>query len=151
MNILITGALGYIGSHVAVKISEENHNLTLIDNLANSSIKNLKNIEKITRKKIDFFKLDIRNEPKVKKIIDEKNIEAIFHFAGLKSVKNSEVNPDDYFDVNVNGSKTLFDMITNEGVISDWREPDVIRVAPVPLYNNHEDLHMFYNILKKLL
>ena len=67
MNILITGALGYIGSHVAVKISEENHNLTLIDNLANSSIKNLKNIEKITRKKIDFFKLDIRNEPKVKK------------------------------------------------------------------------------------
>ena len=96
MNILITGALGYIGSHVAVKISEENHNLTLIDNLANSSIKNLKNIEKITRKKIDFFKLDIRNEPKVKKIIDEKNIEAIFHFAGLKSVKNSEVNPDDY-------------------------------------------------------
>ena len=107
MNILITGALGYIGSHVAVKISEENHNLTLIDNLANSSIKNLKNIEKITRKKIDFFKLDIRNEPKVKKIIYEKNIEAIFHFAGLKSVKNSEVNPDDYFDVNVNGSKTL--------------------------------------------
>ena len=93
MNILITGALGYIGSHVAVKISEENHNLTLIDNLANSSIKNLKNIEKITRKKIDFFKLDIRNEPKVKKIIYEKNIEAIFHFAGLKSVKNSEVNP----------------------------------------------------------
>ena len=48
-------------------------------------------------------------------------------------------------------SKTLFDMITNEGVISDWREPDVIRVAPVPLYNNHEDLYMFYNILKKLL
>ena len=42
-------------------------------------------------------------------------------------------------------------MITNEGVISDWREPDVIRVAPVPLYNNHEDLYMFYNILKKLL
>ena len=77
MNILITGALGYIGSHVAVKISEENHNLTLIDNLANSSINNLKNIEKITRKKIDFFKLDIRNESKVKKIIDEKNIDAI--------------------------------------------------------------------------
>ena len=51
----------------------------------------------------------------------------------------------------INGSKTLFDMITNEGVISDWREPDVIRVAPVPLYNNHEDIYMFYNILKKFL
>ena len=48
-------------------------------------------------------------------------------------------------------AKTLFDMITNKGVISDWREPDVIRVAPVPLYNNYEDLYVFYNILKKLL
>ena len=54
MNILITGALGYIGSHVAVKISEENHNLTLIDNLANSSIKNLKNIERSLEKKLIF-------------------------------------------------------------------------------------------------
>ena len=42
-------------------------------------------------------------------------------------------------------------MITNKGVISDWREPDVIRVAPVPLYNSYEDVYMFYNILKKLM
>ena len=51
----------------------------------------------------------------------------------------------------INGSKILFDTITNKGVISDWREPDVIRVAPVPLYNSYEDVYMFYNILKKLM
>lgn len=107
MNILITGALGYVGSHVAVKILKENHNLTLVDNLANSKISNLKKIEKISGKKIDFYKLDVRQESSVKKIIEKKNIEAIFHFAGLKSVKNSENYPEDYFDVNVNGSKSL--------------------------------------------
>jgi len=47
--------------------------------------------------------------------------------------------------------KTLFEKITKEGVISDWREPDVIRVAPVPLYNSYEDVFNFVNILKSQL
>jgi len=50
-----------------------------------------------------------------------------------------------------NGNKDLFDRITSDGVIADWREPDVIRVAPVPLYNSFEDVFNFYNILKSLL
>ena len=51
----------------------------------------------------------------------------------------------------INGNKDLFEKITNEGVIADWREPDVIRVAPVPLYNSYLDLYGFYKILKQLL
>ena len=51
----------------------------------------------------------------------------------------------------LNGDKDLFDEITKEGVIADWREPDVIRIAPVPLYNSFLDLYNFYKILKKLL
>ena len=50
-----------------------------------------------------------------------------------------------------NGNKNLFDRISCEGVIADWREPDVIRVAPVPLYNSFEDVFSFYEILKRLL
>lgn len=50
-----------------------------------------------------------------------------------------------------NGNKKLFDKITEKGVISDWREPDVIRIAPVPLYNSFVDVYKFYNILKKEL
>ncbi len=50
-----------------------------------------------------------------------------------------------------NGNKELFDKITEKGVIADWREPDVIRVAPVPLYNSFSDVFNFYNILKTVL
>ena len=50
-----------------------------------------------------------------------------------------------------NGNKELFNKITEKGVIADWREPDVIRVAPVPLYNSFEDVFKFYNILKEVL
>ena len=48
-----------------------------------------------------------------------------------------------------NGNKLLFDQITEKGVIADWREPDVIRVAPVPLYNSYTDVFNFYSILKQ--
>ena len=51
----------------------------------------------------------------------------------------------------LNSDKYLFKQITNCGVISDWREPDVIRIAPVPLYNSFLDVWSFYNILNKLL
>lgn len=50
-----------------------------------------------------------------------------------------------------NGDKNLFDKITKKGVIADWREPDVIRVAPVPLYNSYTDVYEFYSILKNIL
>ena len=51
----------------------------------------------------------------------------------------------------IDANKKLFDQITRKGVIADWREPDVIRVAPVPLYNSFLDIFKFYNILIKLL
>ena len=50
-----------------------------------------------------------------------------------------------------NGNKLLFDKITEKGIIADWREPDVIRVAPVPLYNSFTDVFKFYSILKQVL
>ena len=49
------------------------------------------------------------------------------------------------------GNKELFDKITNEGIIADWREPDVIRISPVPLYNSFTDVYKFYEVLKKVL
>ena len=50
-----------------------------------------------------------------------------------------------------NGNKNLFQKITNAGIIADWREPDVIRIAPVPLYNSFADIFNFYEIFKRLL
>ena len=51
----------------------------------------------------------------------------------------------------INADKKLFEQISKNGVIADWREPDVIRVAPVPLYNSFQDVFVFYKIMKKLL
>jgi kynureninase len=50
-----------------------------------------------------------------------------------------------------NANKELFNKITEDGVIADWREPDVIRVAPVPMYNSYEDVWRFYEILRRRL
>lgn len=50
-----------------------------------------------------------------------------------------------------NADRSLFEVITAEGVFADWREPDVIRVAPVPLYNTFEDVYRFYGVLKRAL
>ncbi len=46
--------------------------------------------------------------------------------------------------------RKVFDILTKQGVIADWREPDVIRIAPVPLYNSFEDVYLFYEILKNI-
>jgi kynureninase len=51
----------------------------------------------------------------------------------------------------LNADKALFDMVTTGGVIADWREPDVIRVAAVPLYNSFEDVFNFYQVLKSAI
>ena len=51
----------------------------------------------------------------------------------------------------LNADKRLFDLISDEGVIADWREPDVVRIAPVPLYNSFEDVYRFYESLKSAI
>ena len=76
----------------------------------------------------------------------------------LSQIETDRINiitPDDrgcQISISVkNGNKDLFNKITERGVIADWREPDVIRVAPVPLYNSYLDVYKFYKILEDIL
>ena len=62
MKILVTGGLGYIGSHTAIELINKGYNVIIVDNLVNSNIKVLDNIEKITGKRPEFYKIDLRNE-----------------------------------------------------------------------------------------
>ncbi len=119
-NILITGGTGYIGSHTCLNFLEEGFNLTIIDSLINSSKAVFKGIKEILEfsnnydeNKINFYKGDIRNTAFLKEVFLEakrKNnpIDGVIHFAGLKSVRESTINPIQYWDVNVNGSINLF-------------------------------------------
>lgn len=109
MNLLITGALGYIGSHASMELANKGHNLVLLDNLSNSNLIVLDNLEKIIAKKLIFKKVDIRETRKLKKILKEYDIEAVMHFAGLKSVRESLLKSSEYHNVNVCGSNSLFE------------------------------------------
>ena len=101
MNILITGAAGYIGSHIALNLIEQNKKIFLIDNLENSSINNINVLRKLYKKKINFTKLDVRDEKKLSIYLKRNKITDIIHLAGLKSVEESEIYPEKYYENNI--------------------------------------------------
>ena len=102
MKYAVTGGAGFIGSHLVKNLVERGNEVIVIDNL-NTGKK--ENIEKIS-KKIDFFEIDIRDFSAVEDIL--KNIDGVFHEAALASVQDSFRIPDEFFDVNVNGTENIF-------------------------------------------
>lgn len=107
MNILLTGGMGYIGSHTATVLMETGHEVVLFDNLSNSDTSVLQSLEKIIGKKITFIEGDIRDTELLSKAFKEHQIEAVMHFAGLKAVGELVQNPLHYYDNNVGGSISL--------------------------------------------
>jgi len=97
MNLLITGGLGYIGSHLCVELLKSKAKIFVLDNLSNSSLKRKKNIEKISKKKINLIKSDLNNYNKISKILINNKIDTVFHLAGLKSVKESFLKSYEYY------------------------------------------------------
>ena len=108
-NILITGGLGFIGSHIADELMEDNH-ITIIDNLSTGNIKNLKNPENDNLK---IVKEDIRNS-NLKELTTD--IDYIFHLAAMASVPLSVENPIECNDVNVNATVELLKAAADNGV-----------------------------------
>ena len=106
--ILVTGGLGYIGSHTVVELMERGHETVILDNLSNSSESVLDGIHEITGKKPKLYLGDIRDREILQTIFKSHAIESVMHFAGLKAVGESEEKPLLYFDNNVTGSITLF-------------------------------------------
>ena len=106
--VVITGGLGYIGSHTDIELLENNYNkIIIIDNLSNSSKKILKRIKEISKKEILFFKKDLRDKS-IFNIFKKYKIDCVIHFAGLKSINESEKKFKLYFNNNVMGSLNLF-------------------------------------------
>ncbi len=107
MNVLVTGGAGYIGSHTDVELLNAGHNVIVIDNLLNSKEEALKRVEKITGKKIKFYKGDIRDRKILDKIFTENKIDAVINFAGLKAVGESCAKPLEYYENNIEGMLQL--------------------------------------------
>jgi len=116
MKILVTGGAGYIGTHTILELIKKQNKIIVIDNLSNSSMESIKRIEKITGKKIIFYKADLREKDSIIEVFKNNNIDAVIHFAGMKSLSESIVKKNIYFENNVIGSKNLFDCMGNFNV-----------------------------------
>ena len=111
MHILLTGGLGFIGSHVAVLLGNSEHTVTIIDNLSNSSMKVYDNILKLVKypEHFDFVEGDVTVKTDLEKIFQSKHIDGIIHFASLKSVGESIEHPLTYYSQNLNGTLCLLE------------------------------------------
>lgn len=108
-SILITGGLGFIGSHVISYLEKSDFDsIIILDNLCNSNIKVLKTLRSlIPDEKIIFYAGDIRNDIDLQNIFENHYIDVVIHMAGLKSVKESTVDPLMHYDNNVLGTIKL--------------------------------------------
>ena len=102
MKILVTGGLGYIGSHTVVALSEAGYEVVIVDNLSNTRMEVLDGIESIIGRRPAFYELDLRNELQVVELFDkEPSIEGVIHFAASKAVGESVENPLLYYENNL--------------------------------------------------
>ncbi|MDB9747802.1 UDP-glucose 4-epimerase GalE [Gammaproteobacteria bacterium] len=126
MSLLITGGSGYIGSHACLSLLEKGEDIVILDNFSNSNISNLEAIALFTGISLDIYpnkndrftlyKGDIQDKKLLKEIFLNHDIDDVLHFAGLKSVADSIINPLSYFKANVSGSITLIEEMLNSGV-----------------------------------
>lgn len=101
MKILVTGGLGYIGSHTCVELVNAGYDVVILDNLSNSKIEVLDKIEEIVSKDIKFYKGDMIDGDLLDKIFKEEKIDSVIDFAAFKAVGESVKKPIEYYMNNV--------------------------------------------------
>ncbi len=113
MKILVTGGVGYIGTHTCIELIESGYEVLVVDNLCNSSLEALKRVESITQCDIPFYQADIRDKAALIQIFEQHTIDGVIHFAGLKAVGESVEKPIEYYNTNVGGTFILAEVMRN--------------------------------------
>lgn len=114
--VFITGGAGYIGSHTCLLLLEKGYDVTVYDNLSNSSTESLKRVERITGKEITFIQGDMLDQQKLNNVFSENEYDAVIHFAGLKAVGESVEKPLLYYKNNIAGTLNLLEVMQIHGV-----------------------------------
>jgi UDP-glucose 4-epimerase len=135
--ILVTGGTGYIGAHTVVELQNNGYEVVIVDNLSNSDIKILTQIETITGKKPAFVKLDLRDKSSIIEFLKEHtDISGVIHFAASKSVSESVKNPLLYYDNNISTLVNLLNSLAGKPVnfvfsssCTVYGEPDTLPVT----------------------
>ncbi|HWT55637.1 MAG TPA: UDP-glucose 4-epimerase GalE [Candidatus Microsaccharimonas sp.] len=116
MHVLVTGGAGYIGSHTCIELLNEGHDVTVVDNLSNSSVESLNRVEQITGKTINFLELDLCEKTKLEEVFQESDFDAVIHFAGLKAVGESVEQPLKYYRNNIDSTLALCEVMQEHGL-----------------------------------
>lgn len=115
MNILLTGGAGYIGSHTAVALIEAGHHAIIYDNFSNSSPAIVRCVEEITKTTVPYIVGDILDTVLLTEVLKKYSVDAVIHFAGLKSVGESVRDPISYYANNVQGTVSLLRAMQSTG------------------------------------
>ena len=133
MTVLVTGGIGYIGSHTLVELLNNNTNVIVVDNLINSSKDVIEKVEKITGKSFKFYEEDLLNKEELDKIFNENQIDSVIHFAGLKAVGESVKIPLKYYKNNITGTLNLLE------IMQKYNCKKIIFSSSATVYGNQEN------------
>ena len=114
--IFVTGGAGYVGSHCVVLLIKNGFTPIIIDNFSNSYLSVIKKIELITKKKIIFYNIDLKNKKKLNKIFKKHNCYSVIHCAGYKAVGESVLKPISYFENNIGTTLSLLECMKENNV-----------------------------------
>ena len=138
-NIFITGGAGYIGSHCVIALSKSGYRPIILDNFSNSNKSVIKKLEKITKKKITFYKIDIRDKKKLQSIFKKHPCYALIHCAGFKAVGESVQQPIKYFNNNIISTISLLECMQENNVFK------IIFSSSATVYNDNQSLPLTEN------
>jgi UDP-glucose 4-epimerase len=116
MKILTTGGAGYIGSHTCLELLQAGHEVVAVDNLCNSKEESLKRVQEIAGRSLRFHRVDLLDRTALAAVFRSQEIEAVLHFAGLKSVDESVRIPLRYYHNNITGTVVLCEVMEEFGV-----------------------------------
>lgn len=116
MSILVTGGLGFIGSHTVVALIEQGYSVVIADNLSNSKIEVLQTLKDITNENIAFHQINVADETLVNDLFVQYQFDGIIHFAGYKAVSESVANPLKYYQNNLLSTIILANACVKYGV-----------------------------------
>ena len=113
--VLVTGGVGYIGSHTVIELLEAGYDVVVADNLCNSNLECLRRVQQLAGRETIFEKVDIRDKGALAQLFTKHKIDSVIHFAGLKAVGESVSKPLLYYQVNIEGTLNLVQCMANAG------------------------------------
>ena len=137
MRVLVTGGLGYIGSHTVVELIDNGDEVVIVDNLSNSKKEVIDKLKEITGKDIKLYINNVEDKEALRKIFSENEIEAVIHFAGYKAVGESVEKPLMYYRNNIDSTLTLLE------VMEEYNVRNIVFSSSATVYGNPASLPIY--------